>query len=784
MHLHKPGETIISVMEAHTAAGRHDEAARLLRIAKCNPTTQTEAQIWEGMQVLRSNPRMAYRLFNSAAIALPEKAEIQVLQARAAELAGEPELAHQLIENALYADPLSPEIRIAAWRSRAKALPPEALQRQLLKALPDITDGSELAAVLPMLPRGPIGVIAYDPVKSELHGWTIDTAATQDMVQLECMAMNQRMTLAADQASDLLRSAGLPATHGGLRLKVPAGTYRLEVRVANGAMLCGSPLVPLAPLISPPPPKGDPRKQPIDILIPVYGGEAETLACIHSVLTARKLNGVKHEIIVLEDASPEPALVAALIALAQSGAITLVRHPANLGFIRGMNRGMIMHPERDVIWLNADTLVHGNWVDRLRHAAYSATDIASVTPFSNNGELMSFPEPSTSHAMPNAEELKALDTLAAATKAPPVPLDVGNGFCLYLRRKAMATVGFLDEIHMARGYGEETDWCLRATATGFKHIGAPNVFVAHKGEVSFGAEKRGRVKQNMRIIDQRYPWAEPAYVRFTLADPVEPARQRLQAARFGTLQKAVMAGSVEPALYFSDSLATAGLRQPEPVLDGRVHLAREYKYGKWWVSLNAAISPLPVHRRYAIPKDMPQLRKDLSSLGLLAAEVPVHGTLTPALQAIIAELGVVVRPQVQAAPVPTNSSQQAKPPSAWLIGDATDSQAARAWLSIARKIAIDEPGTHLLLPYPVTASMALQSTGIVIRGDVPRRVNAAAHARACGCPAVLHQFNGLNTTAVAEMAERYGLDVSHPPLAWLPARNTTASLRQQRNLHD
>jgi len=745
MQSYTPGQTIFSVMREHTEAGRHDEAAKLLRIAKCNPATAAEAQVWEGMQVLSSDPHRAYRLFNSAVVAMPDRAELHLLQARAAALTGEAELAHQLTENALYVDPLLPTIRVAAWRSRARTLPQEALQQQLLKALPDITDGSELAAVLPMLPAGPLGVVAYDPITSELSGWAIDPTRPNEVVQLECLAMNQRMVLSADHVSPLLRSAGLPGNHGGIRLKVPAGTYRLDVRVAGGNMLSGSPLVPLAPLVNPPPPKGDPRKQPVDILIPVYRGEAETLACIHSVLAARKLNGVKHEIIVLEDASPEPALVAALIALAQSGAITLVRHPANLGFIRGMNRGMIMHPERDVIWLNADTLVHGNWVDRLRQAAYSSAEIASVTPFSNNGELMSFPEPSKSHVMPDPDQLKHLDSLAAGTKTGPVRIDVGNGFCMYLRRKAMATVGFLDEVHMARGYGEETDWCLRATVAGFQHVGAPNVFVAHKGEVSFGPEKRLRVKQNLQIINNRYPWAEQAYSRFTLKDPLEPIRNRLQTARLNDLKSAVRVGTLSQVLQVLDyhTNEESGLpTSPEAArLSNNLCLTRDYRKGKWWAVLRATVAPLPLCLRYVLPDQIGALTADLAKVGVTKIDQPSDKKLTLGTQAIIDALGLPAVTQKSSADPVVRLTADDRENSAWVLSDSEFPSFTSSCLQFTRRVAACRSNMHLLTLGSVPVHPALQATGAVLISEIPMHADASAHARAVGAVALHHQFN-------------------------------------------
>lgn len=277
----------------------------------------------------------------------------------------------------------------------------------------------------------------------------------------------------------------------------------------------------------PPFPSSAPRESKVDVLIPVYKGFEETLACINSVLQYRDSNQTPHELIVLDDASPDPALQNKLEQLSAARRITYIRRPANLGFIGNMNRGMALHPGRDVVWLNADTRVHGNWLDRLNRAAYSNERVASVTPFSNNGLVMSVPEPLDKAPMPTDAEYTTLDQLAALLNQPPVEIPSGCGFCFYLRRDAINDVGYLDEVHLKRGYEEETDWCQRARKQGWKHLGATNVFVAHRGGVSFGPEKALRVLQNGRILRRRYPTFKGRWQRFLAQDPLKAARTRL-----------------------------------------------------------------------------------------------------------------------------------------------------------------------------------------------------------------------------------------------------------------
>src|SRR5690606_27415899 len=156
-----------------------------------------------------------------------------------------------------------------------------------------------------------------------------------------------------------------------------------------------------------------------------------------------------------------------------------------LGFILTMNRGMRLHEDRDVVWLNSDTLVHGDWLDRLLNAAYSHPNIASACPLSNNGELVSFPKPSICHPMPDQSELSYIDALAKRRHGKPAMFATACGFGVYTERDARNEVGYLDESELLRGYGEETDWFLRAQQAGWTHVAATNIFVAHRGGVSF-----------------------------------------------------------------------------------------------------------------------------------------------------------------------------------------------------------------------------------------------------------------------------------------------------------
>ncbi|RML45926.1 Glycosyl transferase protein [Pseudomonas savastanoi pv. glycinea] len=592
----------------HRQADERGLAAMALECALQTPEYRPEALVWKGIEALPQDPKLAFIYLLNAAHAFPLRADTHALLGRSIIAAGHSSLANLYLTSAWQKMPEDPSLRMMLWQARSQSEVPEDLRRIILAHLPDITAANELAFVLRLLAAqtglpGTIGVVRYLPDAQEIHGWAIDLNNVHTPASLQLEANGQLINMLASAPHPLLTAAGLPATHGGIRIKVPNATPSVQVRFDNGTALLGSPVSAMPTFVAPPATLKVGDKQPVDVLIPVYDGLAETLECINSALEARKLNRTPHRLVVIEDATPVPALRKALKVLAGKGKITLVQNPINLGFIRSMNRAMALSPRQDVVWLNADTRVHGDWLDRLRNVAYSDEAIASVTPFTNNGELMSFPESRFSHPMPSAPEQARLDDLARLTDSPAMEIETGCGFCLYLKREALNSVGYLDEVELLRGYGEETDWCLRARGLGWSHVGAPNVFVAHQGGISFGAEKALRVAHNNAILKRRYPDASSRYDNFCLRDPIRPARQALQRARVAQL---------------AEQLSTPQLKQ----LHIGNRIAPQAPFSLTWrnkgqhaqATLHASVFPLAFSLDYQLPADNQQLLEDLRSL--------------------------------------------------------------------------------------------------------------------------------------------------------------------------
>lgn len=775
----------MDMFHRHRQADQPDLAAAVLERAMQIAEYQPEAMVWKGISMLATSPQLAFLFFANAARQLPNRADIKALAGRSLLAQGQAQLATQYLTEAWKQQPNDLALRTTLWQARGQSLTPAELRRLILAHLPDITAANELALVLKLLAAqgnvpATVGVVRFLPACKEIQGWAVDLRDLQSPAALKLSVNGRQIDSLANAPHPLLTAAGLPASHGGIRIRVADPTAQVGVNFVNGMELLGSPVLAM-PVFVPPSAEADLTAQAaVDVLIPVYNGLEETLECINSALAARKLNRTPHRLVVIEDATPVPALAKALKVLAGKGKITLVHNAVNLGFIRSMNRAMALSPGKDVVWLNADTRVHGDWLDRLREVAYRDEHTASVTPFTNNGELMSFPRSQISHPMPSAAEQAALDDMARRAASAPMEIETGCGFCLYIKRKALQQVGYLDEVQLARGYGEETDWCLRARNLGWHHVGAPNVFVAHQGGISFGAEKTLRVAHNNAILRQRYPDASARYEAFCLRDPIKPARDALQRERLTRLGEQPASGKPLagwPAQGKRSLHVHDGSNDDAPF-----SLAWQHDTHRIWVTLRAPLAPLPLILDYQLPQDfddlvealrlLPQDEFVFDALANCPAELCNLPTLldTPyrilchdrrllsndgahdwqrfAREAMSVELPWNVLTNVYAAALPGSRLRtQAAPalrgapldlPSVLMIGDTLrDAEVGQQWLTLARNLARSRLSTVLLAKEDAPWLKTLQATGMVQLLPEVQGLTFAERASAVGCQAVL-----------------------------------------------
>ncbi len=262
------------------------------------------------------------------------------------------------------------------------------------------------------------------------------------------------------------------------------------------------------------------------VIIPVYRGLAETRRCVESVLRSELPSGTR--VLLIDDASPEEKLSAYCRKLAEAGSVELLVNPENRGFVASVNRAMAHCEAADVLLLNSDCEVAGDWLVRIRNCAYRDERTATVTPFSNNATICSYPEFCGDNPLLSGFTVRDLDNIFLQVNAgADCILPTAVGFCMYIRRACLEQVGLFDEQAFGRGYGEENDFCQRAIEMGWQHKLAADVFVFHQGSVSFADDKGALVASAEAAVAAKHPDFFDGIRQFIQRDPLAGLRDRV-----------------------------------------------------------------------------------------------------------------------------------------------------------------------------------------------------------------------------------------------------------------
>ena len=261
------------------------------------------------------------------------------------------------------------------------------------------------------------------------------------------------------------------------------------------------------------------------IAIPVYNGFDATARCLRALAAARP--SAPHRVLIINDASPD-ARVAPLLddwVLAQANA--QVRHNAiNRGFTWNVNQAFVAaRDDEHVCLLNSDTEVSIGWLDTMLATAGEDARIGTVTPFSNNATICSFPDFTRAWPLPSRDERERIARALQVEPAPAIDLPTGVGFCMLITAACRAAVGRFDVDNFPRGYGEENDFCMRAAAAGFRNVLCPNAYVAHEGGVSFSEATQALMKEGAARLLGKHPSYDTEVTTWIARDPVKARRE-------------------------------------------------------------------------------------------------------------------------------------------------------------------------------------------------------------------------------------------------------------------
>ncbi len=242
----------------------------------------------------------------------------------------------------------------------------------------------------------------------------------------------------------------------------------------------------------------------VDLVIPTYNAYDYVVECVKSVKT--NTTNVPYRFVFVNDASTDDRIKE--FYLKEKRDIDLcIENKKNLGFVKTANKGMAASLINDVVLLNTDTVVTNNWLSNLQKSIYKKNIYATANPLSNNASIYSIKDVDV--LIKSNISLEFLSkTIEQSSLNVNFEIPVGVGFCMYLKRSIIKEVGLFDEV-FERGYGEESDYCMKCNLLGYKHILVDCSFVYHKGHVSMLttgdiSESNDSIDAHEQIIKKRY----------------------------------------------------------------------------------------------------------------------------------------------------------------------------------------------------------------------------------------------------------------------------------------
>jgi GT2 family glycosyltransferase len=260
------------------------------------------------------------------------------------------------------------------------------------------------------------------------------------------------------------------------------------------------------------------------IMVPVFNALEHLGACLDSI--ARN-TPAEAQVLLIDDASTQAAVQPLLQSWVSKNKACrrLVVHEKNRGFVATANHGMRL-AVGDIVLLNSDTEVTIDWLQKLSECLASDESIATATPWSNNGEIVSIPEFCAANPVPaNPDAIASMLSECGTPGYPDMPTAVG--FCMAISRSAINQVGQFDEETFGRGYGEENDFCQRAEQAGLRNVLCDDAYVVHHGGASFAPIGLQPNAASMRRLLSKHPDYQQKISDFIKADPFAPRRNEI-----------------------------------------------------------------------------------------------------------------------------------------------------------------------------------------------------------------------------------------------------------------
>lgn len=230
-------------------------------------------------------------------------------------------------------------------------------------------------------------------------------------------------------------------------------------------------------------PGNDVKREPVlSVVIVNWNTKSLLRRCLQTVRWNGTLLDTDVEVFVVDNASTDGSYQA----LAQEfPEVHWIQNESNVGFARANNQALRQAQGRYLLLLNPDTEVCPDVFEKLIRFMEADTGVGAVGPRLVNPD--GTPQPSCYPFPTFRNEFRRLFHLESQAFPGPTStapyaaqsVEVLQGTCLLIRRRALEQVGLLDEEYFM--YTEEVDLCYRMHERGWRLCWVPRAVVMHHG---------------------------------------------------------------------------------------------------------------------------------------------------------------------------------------------------------------------------------------------------------------------------------------------------------------
>lgn len=237
-----------------------------------------------------------------------------------------------------------------------------------------------------------------------------------------------------------------------------------------------------------------------DVIVCVHNAPLEVQRCLESLVA--DLTGISR-VIVVDDCSSTETKELLDRFRAACPKISIVRPKEQQRYTKAANMGLRASSAQLRTLLNSDTIVPRGWAHRIQDKFCKNPELGILGPLSNAASYQSVPEivgTSTQTAvndLPVGVSIEQIDQFCAkaAGNFNLLLVPVVHGFCFTVTAECIKQIGYFDAERFPQGYGEENDYCFRASDAGFGLGVALDTFIFHAKSKSYQTSERVALMQ-------------------------------------------------------------------------------------------------------------------------------------------------------------------------------------------------------------------------------------------------------------------------------------------------